>query len=1116
MRPEKLTISAFGPYAENTEIDFGKLGTGLYLITGDTGAGKTTIFDAITFALYGEASSGTNKKDGIVLQSQFVELNVEPFVELVFAEGVGENRQIYTVRRVPRHLKLLTRGAGKNSGTREITGSVSLIMPDGTEYPQKEADSKLNEILGLTKNQFMQVAMIAQGEFMELLRAKSDDKKVIFRKLFNTELYQNIVDELMNRKRSLEKEIAQIKTVCQTETAHVVIPETYEKSQELEGLKKQIKNGEIVVMENFLTELETLCSTLENSVKETQKELKTCAKIRDEKRDFYTRARQLVSLFQQFDEAEKALEECQKMAEEMKEQEILCAQIRSAYEVKNEHVRYQDALKTMQEHENALLFQKEQKPSLEDAAKTDSEQEKQAKELAEQELQAYTIIYERVKAELDLGKKIKAGMLEEQKRKDTLEAVEEQVKKAKKTQEDLEIQEKQWKERAEQLSDVTVEIATWKAECERYKTLEAERIQLENQNKNKEKQQQFAEQKKTEYAKISHLYEMKNQEYESLRRTFLDEQAGFLAMELRPGKPCPVCGALEHPSPCKASDLHKEITREMLDQLEKEATDLRGKQEHAASDSKVAAKLLESLEAEWEENLQKLWAMVLKEQGNTRQEQENTRQEQGNTRQEQESIRRDKENIPEHQACTLKKQDNIQQNQKIISADSLSEKTLEQLSKILSTWYQNLNARGKDLQAEKKELEKLQKALTSLEEKKQNAKTTLQTTNETLTEAISSLKSITRLLEELENSRKYPSEEAARQEYTAAREKNKAAQAKAEAAQEKASVSVKAFHNCETLILRYESELPQLKKTCEDRQKNYTEIMEKLDMPEAKWKELSGLHTREEADHLQNRIDGWKQKKTAAQAAHDAARKAIGDQSCPEMERLEQEMKEAQLQLDLIQKQLENCKEQYKTDKDALDVLKPKLEDRGKIIEKHTKLENLYKLLSGNMPGNRMDLETFVQRYYLEKILLAANRRFADMSAGQFELRMVDAENAGKGKNRGLDLMVYSNVTGKEREVRTLSGGESFMAALSLALGMADQIQESSAAIHLDVMFVDEGFGSLDEHSREQAVKVLQELAGGSKLIGIISHVTELKQEIEDQLIVSKDEKGSHVKWQIS
>ena len=210
MRPRKLTMQAFGSYGKKTEIDFQKAEQNLFLITGDTGAGKTTIFDAIVFALYGEASSGLNKKEGVVLQSQYVEMNVEPFVELTFSEGKNE---FYTVRRVPRHLKLLTRGAGKNTATREVPGSVSLVMPDGTEYPAKESDKKLGEIVGLTKNQFMQVAMIAQGEFMELLRAKSDDKKVIFRKLFNTELYQDIVEELMNRKRGLEKEIAQIRTV---------------------------------------------------------------------------------------------------------------------------------------------------------------------------------------------------------------------------------------------------------------------------------------------------------------------------------------------------------------------------------------------------------------------------------------------------------------------------------------------------------------------------------------------------------------------------------------------------------------------------------------------------------------------------------------------------------------------------------------------------------------------------------------------------------------------------------------------------------------------------------------------------------------------------------------
>ena len=146
---------------KETTIDFEKVNQNLFLITGDTGAGKTTIFDAIVFALYGEASSSLNKKEGVVLQSQYVDFDSEPYVELVFSEGRDEKREIYTVRRVPRHLKTITRGANKGK-PKENTGSVSLIMPDGLEYPSKEADRKLQETVGLTKSQFMQVAMIAQ------------------------------------------------------------------------------------------------------------------------------------------------------------------------------------------------------------------------------------------------------------------------------------------------------------------------------------------------------------------------------------------------------------------------------------------------------------------------------------------------------------------------------------------------------------------------------------------------------------------------------------------------------------------------------------------------------------------------------------------------------------------------------------------------------------------------------------------------------------------------------------------------------------------------------------------------------------------------------------------
>lgn len=217
--------------------------------------------------------------------------------------------------------------------------------------------------------------------------------------------------------------------------------------------------------------------------------------------------------------------------------------------------------------------------------------------------------------------------------------------------------------------------------------------------------------------------------------------------------------------------------------------------------------------------------------------------------------------------------------------------------------------------------------------------------------------------------------------------------------------------------------------------------------------------------------------------------------------------------LNKLREQLTECSTRYQTNRKALERLKVNQETRKKIVEDYSRTEHLYQLLSGNISGARMDIETFVQRYYLEHILIAANRRFGEMSGGQYELRMYQLDKAGTGKNHGLDLMVYSTVTGKEREVRTLSGGESFMAALSLALGMADQIQQSCAAIQLDMMFIDEGFGSLDEHSRNQAVKVLKRMAGGSRMIGIISHVTELKQEMEEQLVITKGRDGSHAVW---
>ena len=570
MRPVKLIMQAFGSYGKLTQIDFQEPNQNLFLVTGDTGAGKTTIFDALVFALYGEASSSTNKKDGVVLQSQYAELNVEPFVELVFSEGTGENSLLYTVRRVPRHLKLLTRGAGKNTGSREVPGSVSLIMPDGTEYPQKEADSKLGEILGLTKSQFMQVAMIAQGEFMELLRAKSDDKKVIFRKLFNTELYQNIVDELMNRKRSLEKEIAQIKTACQTEAAHVVIPQEYDQWQEIEGLKKQVLNGEIVVMDCFMDHLGELCRTLEKSVNFTSKELQSASKLRDEKRDIYNSSIQLTNLYAQLESAEVQLSECGKVEAQIGEKTILSEKIKKAYEIKGEYARCQDALRNMQTCESALKEQQERAPLLKEQSQSVIQTAKAVKETAEKELKAYTTIYERVNKEVKLLKQIKEAEKSVKTSQQNLTAAQAADRKAREDLEKMEKQEADWRAQSEKLTDTNEKIAVWKGKNQELEVLGIEVQETEDLLKGVETQKKLAKKARETYQKNRTRYDAKSQEYESMRRIFLDEQAGFLARELQPGKPCPVCGAIEHPNPCIASTLHRDLTREQLELAEKE------------------------------------------------------------------------------------------------------------------------------------------------------------------------------------------------------------------------------------------------------------------------------------------------------------------------------------------------------------------------------------------------------------------------------------------------------------------------------------------------------------------------------------------------------------------
>ena len=1081
MKPLKLTMEAFGSYGKKVPpIDFREPAQNLFLITGDTGAGKTTIFDAIVFALYGEASSNINKKDGAELQSQFTGLEVEPFVELTFS---GRSEQdIYTVRRVPRHRRPLKKG----TGIKDEKESVVLTMPDGTVYPEKDTDKKLVEILGLTKEQFMQVAMIAQGEFMELLRARSDEKKVIFRKLFGTEVFQDIADELGRRKKEKEKEMAAVRTAYQTEAAHIQIPGDYEHAEELEELRRRITAGDKVTvtdMEQLLESLRLLCTCLEEKTEKAGETYAKACELRDARRDACGEAEHVLKFFRQLDQAGRDLAWCREQEPEMKEIARLIAGIQAACEIRAEYSRYEEAVRMADDVRRKGREQKELLPELKKRAREAEEAESAAREGYDRELEHYSRVSAAVAAAMELFARIDRGKKETEEKEEEHRQAGADLERQERALADLESLERQWREKSEELKDTGRLLALCenkKREAAGLAEAAAEAGKLDEEAGALEKEASAA---REAYGLAREEYEQENGRYEAARKAFLDAQAGFLAMELRPGFPCPVCGSTEHPAPCRQTGGHEKISREELDCLGEKVNRLRVRQEEAASRSRSRTDMAEEKRRQAQTAAGKLRL-------------------------------RAEETIPRGPGePEARRHDSAQ-----TAAEQMREETtdLRQIRDRICLWQKQIGNEEKDLKDRARILEQVQRSLAEAGEKKEGLREAAAQARNRVMETAAALEGSRAALAGLEQSREYAGpREAGRAGQEAGERKEIREKAYREAAGETEQAK-KAGDQAETLIRRYDQELPGLDKEVLDRRERYEAEASRKGLAEKQWRELTENYSRDDCDRLREKAEAFGRKQAAAAQMAAAAREAIGSRERPDMEKLQQLLEEAEAGRRQAEAVWEQDKTDYRADDQALKALEPRMEERRRIVEEHTRLDTLYSLVSGKVTGARMDLETYVQRYYLEQILRRANRRFLDMSAGQFELRLYDLEKAGEGRNRGLDLMVCSNVTGKEREIRTLSGGESFMAALSLALGMADQIQETSAAVNLEMMFIDEGFGSLDGHSRNQAVRVLQEMAGGSRLIGIISHVTELKQEIDDQLIVTKDENGSHARWQIS
>lgn len=1072
MKPIRLTMQAFGSYGEKTEIDFQK-GGDFFLISGDTGSGKSTIFDAMMFALYGEVSTvGINKdkKKNEKLDemlSQFVDVQkTKPYASLVFTAYQHGQEETYTVRRTPRYTRPAKRGDAKLQDERE---TVELLMPDGSQYPGKlsETNRKIEELVGLTADQFRKVVMIAQGEFMDFLRANSDKKTELLRDLLKTRYYDDLTNKLQKQAGEKKKAAQTQRTKLSLIAANAVtegLPE--EDALALDEAKGTvIKAAEKLQPEQVDTLAEVLsgvCARLQIQQGELARQQTAAQEDRDECIKRIEAAKPLMERFKELESAERTLQECAAQADEIEKKRGLIGKIRDAWAIEPKYQRMKDARDALTNAQTELAAKQRELPQLKqtaaDAAALHQQMEKTKDAATTQCAEVETKVEKTLKTFDALEEAEKA--LRQAEEADAKAKV--NAESAKKALDDFKNREDAWRTQEAELQGTEAAYEVCKQQNQRYRDLKKSLEELQSSRKDvQEKARQAAAAAET-YVGATQKYQRAQKAYDVYRLAFLNAQAGLLARELAPGKPCPVCGALEHPAPCQLTQENQQLNREELDRRRKAADDAAKAQEEKAKESESAQVKLTERQKAAEEAEKKLV----------------------------QNAKNIRENVPMATAADVEA--------------------------MLQAWLPELQSASKSVQAKVEALNDVRKNLDGAKEKREQlekaAAAAQETAKSTAVKKAEAEKTWKLHQEELSGGA-YRTREDAVAQRTQAQEAKQKAEAAASQATEKERQAQKAETECTARIQQLNEEMPQKQANAEEFNQQYQQTMADKSLDEAQWRQLTADYDAEEPDRLQKEVSEFDQRKSKAEGQCATAQNAIAGQEKPDMAKLEAASEKAESALKEVSDALKAAENLHSGNAKVLKDLREGRDPLAKVCQEANTAQHLYDVMAGTESGNRMNLETFVQRSYMEKILCDANRRFRDMSNGQFELKLINVEDAGEGKNKGLDLEVYSIVTGKTRSVNTLSGGESFMAALSLALGMADQIQAATAAIHLDVMFIDEGFGSLSDNARNEAVNILKEMAGKQRQIGIISHVSELKDEIENQLIVKKDDRGSHISW---
>ena len=928
MKPLKLTMSAFGSYAGKNVIDFTGQQQGIFLITGDTGAGKTTIFDAITYALYNQTSGG--ERNGNMMRSQYARPETETYVELEFLY----RGQTYRVRRNPDYKITKTLKNGKIR-EQKVPHSVELTLPDGTVFPEKKnaTDAKIIEILGLTADQFSQIVMIAQGDFLKLLYTKSDERKMIFSKLFRTDIYWKIQENL--RRKSMEMD---------------------ERIQENDRAFEQEKSRIIPLPESEELPLDELVERLRERLKDALKEQNLRRANVEELNKKITKYEEINKLFRSLEKIRQTGKELEARQAESKERR---QQIENARKADKVLVAEQQNLRQQQEVEQSAQAIAKMTETLANDQEMFESLKTQLQEVeAKQKREA-----------ADIQKKMLA--LEQSfPSYEALQNARSEEQQAKKVWEDL-----------------------GKTSEESFHKKEAGIAALKEQQK---QQEQVVEQTKKNWEQTSLGASESAKHYEHMYEAFLKEQAGILAENLSAGCPCPVCGSTVHPDPAKLSD--HAVTELEVEQAKKTRAAAEEKRDLAYA----------AFEAEKTEK-QKLAQAVEKEEADF------------------------------VLAQTIAKQQRKEAEQNYVSLQKIAEQIREKLV--------------------------------------------------------------------------YPSFAEAKKQYAAMQKALAAAEQEIERKRQKVSELAEAMNTLKGQKLAEEENQKTAKKLAAKTEKEYAKLLEKSGFVSEETYHLAILPERSRSK-LEREEKEYESQCLRQQSEQKLLEKQVSGKTYTDTTELNEQLKAEKQALKEAEKTYMELHTAYENDRSVLQNCAVYLEKGKKLESEDQVIKSLSKTANGRLSGSaKIDFETYIQRQYFKQIIHEANKRLLTMSNHQFILKLKEEANTGRKTNEGLDLSVYSLVTDSERDVKTLSGGESFLAALAMALGLSDIVERSAGAIHPDMMFIDEGFGSLDAQSRQQAIEVLGELAGDSRMVGIISHVTELKEQIDHKLVVSRTDKGSRAVW---